>query len=499
MTIKKLLIVGGGTSGWMTAAMLSKLTEQKISISLVESDKIGTIGVGEATIPAIKRFNQLLGINEAEFMSATQGTFKLGIQFQNWGALGESYLHGFGKIGRQWDWLSFYQYWLRLNGCNNVSHLDNFSINTQMALRHKFSQPQLDRPQSPLSEIAYAYHFDAGLYGQYLKTLALKQGVNHIEGTIVSVNQHLDNQHIASVKLDNGRELDADLFIDCSGMSGLLIEQCLNTGFEDWNHWLPCDSAMAIATKKDPDLPPCTRSRAHDAGWQWKIPLQHRTGNGHVYSSNFTTREQAQTTLFEHLDTQPLGDINHIRFRTGKRRKSWNKNCVAIGLSAGFLEPLESTSLYLIQTAILRLVKLFPDDNFLQANIDEFNRETDFEMEKIRDFIIAHYKVTRRDDSEFWRYNQHMDIPDSLADKLEMFSAYGRVHRNADELFREESWVQVLIGQGLKPQFADPLLKLKSQKEITMFVNDTEQVIKNNVDNLPSHKEFISQYCRSAL
>jgi len=498
MTIKRILIVGGGTSGWMTAAMLSKLTNQTLDIQLVESENIATIGVGEATIPAIKRFNHLLGINEAEFLSATQGTFKLGIQFENWGGLGTSYMHSFGKIGRQWDWLSFHQYWLKLHQQGLVKHLDHYSINAQLALAHKYTHAQSNRPQSPMSEIASTYHFDAGLYGKFLRTLAEKNGVKRIEGKVIKVNQHLQNQHIKSVLLAIGQELDADLFIDCSGMRGLLIEQCLNTGFEDWKHWLPCDSALAVASSKELDLPSYTRSSAQAAGWQWKIPLQHRTGNGHVFSSAFISEQAAEESLYQNLDTKAISDVNHIRFRTGKRRKAWNKNCVAIGLSAGFLEPLESTSLHLVQTAISRLIKLFPDRDFQQANIDQYNQETDLEIERIRDFIIAHYKVTNRDDTEFWRYCRNMEIPDSLAAKLDIFSAYGRVHRETDELFREESWVQVLLGQGLIPSAADPLVALKSPSEIESFVSGTEQVITNCVKNVSSHQAFISQYCRSA-
>lgn len=502
MAINKIVIVGGGSSGWMTAAMLSKLigsnkNNYNLDIKLVESEQIGTIGVGEATIPAIKRFNSLLQINEADFLAATQGTFKLGIQFKDWGHIGESYIHGFGKIGRQWDWLSFYQYWLKLKMQGKAEHLDYYNINTQMALSNKFYPAQAKLTKSPLSEVATAYHFDANLYGQLLSNIAVKNGVKRVEGMICKVNQNTKNQHITSIKLTNGKVIEGDLFIDCSGMKGLLIEQCLQTGYEDWSHWLPCDSAVTVASMREENIPSFTRSKAHEAGWQWKIPLQSRTGNGHVYSSNYISNEKAEETLLTHLDSKNISDVKKINFKTGKRHKSWNKNCIAIGLSSGFLEPLESTSLYLVQTAILRLIKLFPDEHFHNANINQYNQETDFEIRNIRDFIIAHYKVTDRDDSEFWRYCKHMDIPDSLKNKLDIFSSYGRIKQNADELFREESWVQVLTGQGMNPVSYDPLVDLKTDSEIFTFVNNTKVVMEKCLEGLPSHNEFIAKYCQS--
>ena len=493
--IKDIIIVGGGTSGWMSAAFLAKMTQGKYNIRLVESNIIGTIGVGEATIPAIKTFNSLLGIDEKEFIQATQGTFKLGIQFCHWGAIGEQYLHGFGPIGRQWEWLSFYQYWLKLKSLNKVNSLDDFSINNQIALANSFSPARPDMPKSPLRDVAYAYQFDAGLYGRFLRSFSEKLGVQRTEGTITQVKKHPENGFIQSLLLANGEEISGDLFIDCSGMRGLLIEQTLKTGFEDWSHWLPCDRAIAVPSKRTEPLLPYTRSTAHQSGWQWRIPLQHRTGNGHVYASEFSTEQQAQDTLIKHLDGEMLAEPRLIKFATGKRKKAWNRNCVAIGLSAGFLEPLESTSLYLVQTAITRLVNLFPDNSFNQANIDHYNRQADFEIEKIRDFIIAHYKVTQRDDSEFWRYCKNMTIPDSLQQKLDIFQGYGRVERQADELFREESWVQVLVGQNMLPMQYDPFVDLKTQQELEFFVNNTQAVIKNCLTNLPSHTEFIAQHC----
>jgi len=493
--IKDIVIVGGGTSGWMSAAFLAKMTQRKYNIRLVESDKISTIGVGEATIPAIKAFNNLLGINEKEFVEATQGTFKLGIQFCNWGGLNEQYLHGFGPIGKQWEWLSFYQYWLKLKSQGKVTALDDFSLNNQMALANRFSPARPDMPKSPLRDVAYAYQFDAGLYGKFLRNFSEELGVQRTEGTIATVRQDPQSGFIQSLLLENGQEISGDLFIDCSGMHGLLIEQTLKTGFEDWSHWLPCDRAIAVSSKRTDPLSPYTRSTALQAGWQWRIPLQHRTGNGHVYASAFSSNEQAQNTLLENIEGDILAEPRLIKFATGKRKKVWNRNCIAIGLSAGFLEPLESTSLYLVQTAIIRLITLFPDQSFSQANIDQYNRQSDFEIERIRDFIIAHYKVTQRNDSEFWRYCKNMSIPASLQQKFDVYQAYGRVERKADELFREDSWVQMLIGQNMLPQNYDPFVDLKPQQEIESFVNTTQTVIKNCFVNLPSHADFIAQQC----
>jgi tryptophan halogenase len=493
--IKDIIIVGGGTSGWMSAAFLAKMTQGKYNIRLVESNNIGTIGVGEATIPAIKTFNNLLGINEKNFIEATQGTFKLGIQFCNWGGLNEEYLHGFGPVGQQWGWLSFYQYWLKLKSQNKAMSLDNFSLNNQIALANCFSPARTDMPKSPLKDVAHAYQFDAGLYGKFLRDFSEKLGVIRTEGTITQVKQYPDSGFIQSLLLKSGEEIMGDLFIDCSGMSGLLIEQTLKTGFEDWSHWLPCDSAIAVASKRTEPLVPYTRSTAHQAGWQWRIPLQHRTGNGHVYASAFSSKEQAQNTLLENIEGKLLAEPRLIKFATGKRKKVWNRNCIAIGLSAGFLEPLESTSLYLVQTAITRLITLFPDRDFNQANIDQYNRQSDFEVERIRDFIIAHYKVTQRNDSEFWRYCNSMSIPDSLQQKLEIYQAYGRIERQADELFREESWVQMLVGQNMLPNGYDPFVDVKTQQELESFVNTTQTVIKNCLAKLPSHADFISQHC----
>lgn len=489
--IENIVIVGGGSAGWMSAALLSKLTQGKFTIHLVESDEISTIGVGEATIPAIKIYNHLLGLNETEFVQATQATFKLGIEFCNWGKKGDKYFHAFGALGRSWEWLSFYQYWMKLHRLGKASAFEHYCITSQMSLHNRFTPPDPTRKNSPLNEIAYAYHFDASLYARYLRTLSENNGVLRSEGKITQVKQNIDSGHIESVVLENGTEIKGDLFIDCSGMHALLIEKTLKTGFEDWSHWLPCNRAWALPSEALPTLHPYTQASAHDAGWQWRIPLQHRTGNGLVFSNDFMDEERALTLLQCKLNTTPVADPRLIKFKAGKRKKMWNANCIAIGLSSGFIEPLESTSLHLVQTAITRLISLFPDKNFAQVNIDHFNRQTDFEIERIRDFVIAHYKVTEREDTPFWRYCKHMKVPPALQEKLAVFKAYGRIERVADELFREDSWVQVLIGQRLMPKYYDPLVDVKSEAEIEEFLNITKSVIAKCVEGMPYHAQFI--------
>lgn len=493
--IRKIVIVGGGSSGWMSAALLSKLLRNRegalAEICLVESEQIGTVGVGEATIPAIKVFNQLCGIDEREFIQATGATFKLGIDFVNWGQLGERYFHAFGAIGRSWEWLSFHQYWLALREAGLALPFDDYCIGAVMAREQRFMQADLSRPQSPVSQIAYAYHFDAGLYAQFLRRHCEARGVTRIAGTISAVTRHAHNGHIHQLVLDDGQVIDGDLFLDCSGSRALLLGQTLGVGYDDWSHWLPNNSALAVPSAALAELPPFTRSTAHHSGWQWRIPLQHRTGNGMVFASGFQSDAAAQQLLLQSLDTSALADPKLIRFTTGQRKQMWWGNCVAIGLASGFLEPLESTSLHLVQTAVTRLVNLFPDLSFQQANIDHYNSLAATEMAQIRDFIIAHYKVTRRNDSEYWRYCQRMALPDSLAQKLEIFAAHGRVHRVADELFREDSWVQVLLGQGLQPSRPDPLCQQKSLAEMQDFAESTAQVIAACTAQMPTHTDFI--------
>ncbi|MDE2493920.1 MAG: tryptophan 7-halogenase [Alphaproteobacteria bacterium] len=495
---KKIVIVGGGTAGWMTAALLSKFLTAGYEICLVESEEIGTIGVGEATIPAIKIFNRLLAVDQAEVMKATQASFKLGIEFADWRRKNHTYIHGFGKIGKDLLWLRTHQFWLKMFPRGGFKDFDFYSINALAARKGRFGMGRADRPNSPLADIDYAYHFDASLYARYLRAYAEQRRVKRVEGKIVRVKQRPEDGFIASVVLQNGREIPGELFIDCSGIRALLIGQTLGIGYDAWNRWLLCDRALAVPCASAPELLPYTRSTARDAGWQWRIPLQHRIGNGLVYSSSLMDDDGAARALFANLDGAVLAEPRLVKFTPGKRRKTWEKNCVAIGLSSGFLEPLESTSIHLIQTAILRLVALFPGRGFPHADTEEFNRLTDFEYVNIRDFIIAHYKVTEREDTPFWAYCKHMDIPDALRERLTLFKSTARFFKRSEaELFREESWVQVLLGQGLNTGSYDPMVDLVPEDQIVGYLKDIEDVIADTVDTLPRHGDYIAQYCRA--
>ncbi|MEQ1726234.1 MAG: tryptophan halogenase family protein [Sphingopyxis sp.] len=496
-SIKTILVVGGGSAGWMAAAMFAHLFQGMYRIRLVESEEIATIGVGEATIPAIKKFNELLALDEAQFMRDTQGTYKLGIQFTDWLRKGESYIHGFGVIGQDLEWLRCHHYWLKLNQLGKASDFTNYSINTAACATNKFMRAQPNMAESPLGHIAHAYHFDAGLYAKFLRGYAEDRGVERTEGKVIDVALDGEDGFIKSVTLEKGEVIEADFFVDCTGFRALLIGDALKTDYIDWGHWLPCDRALAMPCARSDNFTPYTRSTAHSAGWQWRIPLQHRTGNGHVYSSAHMSDDEAETILRANLDGEVLGDPLKVRFTTGKRRKVWNKNCVAVGLAAGFVEPLESTALFLIQSSVIRLIRLFPDGNFLQANIDEFNRQTDFEYERIRDFIILHYKATERDDSEFWNHVRTMDVPDTLQRKWDLFVANGRIFREDEELFGEESWIQVFLGQGVIPRSYDPLVDLKSVPQLVQYLGNIENVIAKCVDRMPSHAMFIDKYCKA--
>lgn len=493
--LEHILIVGGGSAGWMAAALLSKLFKGLYRITLIESEDIGTVGVGEATIPAIKKYNELLGLDENDFMRRTQGSFKLGIQFVDWGALGDSYIHGFGVIGRDLEWLRCHQYWLRMQRQGQPSDLADYSINTAAALENRFMRADAKMPDSPIGHIAHAFHFDASLYAKYLRGRAEAAGVTRREGKVADVTLRAEDGWVESVTMDDGEVIAADLFIDCSGFRGLITEQALKTGYETWTHWLPCDRAMAVPCSRVEPFTPYTRSTARPAGWQWRIPLQHRTGNGHVYSSAHMDDAEAERILLSNLDGEQMAEPNRIHFVTGKRKKVWNKNCVAVGLASGFLEPLESTSLHLIQSAIIRMVRLLPDAGFDPATVAEFNRQTDFEYERIRDFIILHYKATTRDDTPFWRHCRDMEVPDTLQRKIDLWGANGRIFREDEELFAEESWIQVLLGQGIVPRGYDPLVDLKSNDEIAQFMGNVRGVIRKCVDLMPAHSDYVAKVC----
>jgi tryptophan halogenase len=492
--VTEIVIVGGGTAGWMTAAALSKVLTRDYRITLVESEDIGTVGVGEGTIPMIKLFNQALELDEAEFVRKTQASFKLGIHFVDWWRKGESYIHGFGKIGRDLGVVPFHHYWLKLHQQGRAAPLDEYSINCRAAQAMKFLPGDPERPNSPLADLAYAFHFDAGLYARFLREYSEARGVRRIEGKIASVALRGEDGFVESVALEDGSVVGGQLFIDCSGFRGLLIEETLKTGYEDWTHWLPCDRAIAVpcASAKD-GITPYTRSTARPAGWQWRIPLQHRIGNGHVFCSQYMSEDEATALLLGNLDGEALAEPRTLRFTTGKRNKTWHRNVVAIGLSSGFMEPLESTSIYLIQSAIARLTAFFPHHGFEQADIDEFNAHSDFETIKIRDFLILHYHATQRDDSRFWDYCRTMDVPESLRRKMALFESNGRIFREHTEMFAEVNWVMVMLGQGLQPRGYHALVDMLPEDHLARFAGDVRGVIDNCVANMPTHDAFLQR------
>ncbi|NMN06163.1 MULTISPECIES: tryptophan halogenase family protein [unclassified Novosphingobium] len=462
--IRKVLIVGGGSAGWMTAAMLSHALTRDCAITLVESEEIGTIGVGEATIPPIRMFNQTLGIDEREFLARTKGSFKLGIEFVGWGAENSRYFHPFGPYGRNFDMVPMHQYWLRAQAEGETAPLDEHAMAWHLARAGRFAHPSPD-PRNVMSTFDYAYHFDAGLYARFLRERAEAAGVTRVEGKIADVTLDGQTGFVEAVTLEDGRRVEAELFIDCSGFRGLLIEGALKTGYDDWSHWLPCDRAVAMPCAHpatDPNPPPYTRSTARAAGWQWRIPLQHRIGNGYVFCSAFLDEDRAAQDLAANLDGKALGDPRAVRFQAGRRKQHWNRNVIAVGLSSGFLEPLESTSIHLIQANISKILALFPDKDFDPATRDEFNRIAHGEMERIRDFIILHYKLTQRQDAELWRHVAAMDIPDTLALKIEHFRRHGRLIARELDLFAPPSWLAVHIGQNNLPKGHDPLLDYRT-------------------------------------
>jgi len=488
--INRVVVVGGGTAGWNAAALLVRTLGNVISVTLVESDDIGIVGVGEATIPPIINFNNALGIEESDFLKATQGSIKLGIQFENWGQVGDSYMHAFGNVGKDFAFCSFHNYWLRSQQEGISSNFWDFSLNYQTAKRNKFAKlSQL--PGTELPGLSYAYHFDAGLYAKYLRGFCEMRGVDRVEGIINQVRQNAETGFIEAVVLESGEVVEGDLFLDCSGFRGLLIEQALETGYEEWGHWLPCDRAMAVPTVLTDEIRPYTRSIAHRAGWQWNIPLQHRTGNGHVYCSQYVSDDEAREVLLSHLESEPLAEPRNIPFQTGRRKKQWNKNCISLGLASGFLEPLESTSIHLIQAGLRRLIQHFPHKGIKQAEVDEFNRQSQIEFEHIRDFIILHYKVNQRSDSQFWIDCRNMPIPDSLGHRIELFKSSGKVFKEGDELFHEIAWQQVMIGQNLIPDDYHPLAHNITNEQLQGLLKDLKTLVDSAVDKLPSHDQFL--------
>jgi len=494
--IRSIVIVGGGSAGWMTAAALSNALGRKCKIVLIESSEIGTVGVGEATIPPIKMFNQTLGIDENEFVRRTQGSFKLGIQFVDWAKAGHSYFHPFGTYGRAFDLVGVHHHWVRECREGRVASLDDYCMAWAAAKAGKFARPSADQ-RNVLSTYEYAYHFDAGLYAAFLRDYAEQRGVTRHEGKISSVAQHPTTGFVESVTLEDGRVFPAALFIDCSGFRGLLIEDALKTGYEDWTHWLPCDRALAVPCASTADLAPYTRSTARAAGWQWRIPLQHRTGNGYVYSSAHITDDDAAQTLLATLDGKALGDPRPLRFTTGRRKKSWNKNVIAVGLSSGFMEPLESTSLHLIQANISKILAFFPDRDFDPLVTDEFNRVAANEAERIRDFLILHYHLTQRDEP-LWRYTAHMRIPDTLQFKIDHFKRYGRLIGREMDLFGAASWTAVHIGQLNIPERSDPLIDFRDI-DGGAWLGKLSAAMAAEAGRLPTHQQYIDKFCKATM
>ena len=493
--IRSVVIVGGGSAGWMCAAALSRLVRNGFTtITLIESEEIGMVGVGEATIPPILAFNQLLGIDEDDFLRHTQGTFKLAIEFVDWTRIGQRYFHPFGSFGVDMEAVKFHQFWLKHHLLGEEHDIAQFNLCTVAAKLGRFTRPSPD-PSTVLSSLKYAYHFDASLYARYLRRYAEGRGVVRREGKIVDTVLRGEDGFIEAVTLADGARIDGEFFIDCSGFRGLLIEQALKTGYEDWTHWLPCDRAVAVPCERTSDPEPFTRSTARKAGWQWRIPLQHRVGNGYVYSSKHIGDDDAARTLLANLDGKQLAEPRKLSFTTGRRRLQWNRNCVALGLASGFIEPLESTSIHLVQAGISKLLALFPDRGFNPVQTAEYNRLSAIQQEQIRDFIILHYKATERDDSEFWNQCRTMSIPDTLSAKIELFRAGGRFFRFEDELFSEVDWVSVLLGQNIRPQAYDPMVDSLNAQAVRGNLARLKALIRRTAEAMPSHGAFIEQHC----
>ncbi len=494
--IKKIVIVGGGTAGWMTAAALRRLLGPHFAdIQLIESEEIGTVGVGEATLPTLHLFHAKLGIPEVEFVRATQATFKLGIEFCDWGHIGNRFFHGFGDYGPYIDAVSPYQYWLKLRAAGDVPPLGDYSVPTVMAELNRCAQPHPD-PKSPFAAFIYAYQFDATLYARFLRSYAEKLGVVRTNARIVDVVLREGDGFIESVVLQNGERVAGHLFIDCSGFVSLLLGRALGIGFEDWSKWLPCDRALAMPCESVSPVTVFTRSTARDAGWQWRIPLQHRIGNGYVYCSKFASDDEAAATLLANLDGKALGEPRLLRFTAGRRHKQWERNCIAIGLSGGFLEPLESTSIALIQNGIGRIIEYFPDKSFDPIVRDEFNRQSEIEYERIRDFIIAHYHFTERRDSELWRYCSTMTLPDTLAYKIEVFRSRGRPVVYDSDGFKEASWLSIYNGLGVAPRAYDSLVDRIPLDNIRRTFAERRALLRRVVETMPTHEQFLERNFR---
>ena len=488
--VKKVVVTGGGTAGWVTAAALAQQFPELLDITLVESEEIGTVGVGEATFPSIQSFHRLLNLDEQEFMRESKATFKLAISFENWGGLGDRYLHAFGTIGRS-TWMGDFQhFWLAAQEGGFGGDLGDYCFERQAALAGKFAT-------SEAVKINYAYHFDAGLYAAYLRRLSEPKGVKRIEGKIKSVRQHPETGFVEALVLESGETVAGDLFVDCSGFRGLLIEQTLKAGYEDYSPWLRTDRALAVQTPSGKEIPPYTRAIARQAGWQWRIPLQHRVGNGMVFCSQYQSDEEARATLLANLEGEALFEPRLLKFKAGRRLKAWDKNVVSMGLASGFIEPLESTSIHLIQIGVTRLMQLFPFSGITPALINRYNEQSRIEYERIRDFIILHYKLTERDDTAFWRDCRDMPIPDSLAQRIELFKESAMAYQATDEMFRVESWMQVMLGQRLKPRGYHHMGRMLGPERLRTALDTLKGSIAGAVAKMPTHREFLNSYCAS--
>lgn len=490
---RRIVIVGGGTAGWMAAAALSAmLPRHGFSIDLVESEQIGIIGVGEATLPHLRHFNDTIGIQEAEFVQATSATMKLGIEFVNWGDIGERYIHPFGTFGHAIQGVKFHQAWRKLNAGAGAGEIGKYSLPVRMCQAGKFDIPGTDY-RSITSSYGYAYQFDANRYAPFLRQISERRGVVRTAGNVNVVIPDPENGEIRSILLDNGTQLEGDFFIDCTGFRGVLIEQALEAGYEDWSHWLPCDRAIAVPSTAIHPTPPYTRATAHAAGWQWRIPLQHRMGNGHVYASGFMDEDEAESILRANIEGELTAEPRPLRFTTGRRKQFWAKNCISVGLASGFLEPLESTSIHLTQLAITNFIELLPVTSDMSRERDEYNTIMAREFERVRDFLILHYHVTRRRDSEFWNYVRTMEIPASLQEKIDLFSARGRVARYQQGLFLEPSWLAVYLGQGLVPGQPDPSAAALDLADLESRFKALDQDITAAVDSMPGHDHRLAE------
>lgn len=495
--LKTVVIVGGGSAGWMAAMALARLIGPALSITLVESDEIGIVGVGEATIPAIRHFNAAIRLDETAFVRQTYGSYKLGIEFVGWGAPDQRYLHAFGDIGATFQGIPYHHYWIK-EGLERGQFRDLWAASlSAMAARSNRFAPEVKGPDPRLTGPAYAFHFDATAYARALRTQAEALGVRRIEGKVVSVDLDPDKGDVRAIRLDSGAEVAGELFLDCSGFRGLLIEGALKTGYENWQDWLPCDRALAVPCESVSPLTPYTRASARPAGWQWRIPLQHRIGNGHVYCSAMMSDDQAADLLLAHLDGPALADPRPIRFTTGRRKAFWNRNVVALGLASGFLEPLESTSIHLIQSGIVRLISLFPDAQIDPVLRDTYNRQMGEEFERVRDFIILHYWANGRDEP-FWRDRRAMTLPETLQRKIDLFRETGRIIRENEELFTEVAWLQVLWGQGIRPEGFHPIARQLTSAQSSEFMDHVETLVRATAQCLPDHAAYIAAHVAAA-